>query len=146
MRDIESPCYCLSRPSGRLSVLLSAISPRQPNESLSILGDCWKTTLTPGFCRVLEARLAVVIFADQALPMNISPTQVKVARALLGWSQSGLALKAGVDRPTLHQFEEQNVERWLGREDVTAIRQALEAAGIVFTEVSVTLSNEKARL
>jgi transcriptional regulator with XRE-family HTH domain len=78
--------------------------------------------------------------------MDISPAQIKVARALLGWSQSGLALKAGIDRPTLHELEEQNVGRQPRREAVSALRQTLEAAGIVFTEVSVTLSNKKAAL
>jgi hypothetical protein len=62
--------------------------------------------------------------------MNIAPAQVQVARQLLGWSQSGLALKAGRGRP-------------IGR-TVSAIRHALEAGGIEFTEVSVTFRKEKA--
>ena len=75
--------------------------------------------------------------------MDISPAQIKVARALLGWSQTGLALKAGIDRPTLREFEDQNVGRLPRQEAVFALRQTLEAAGIVFTEVSVTLNGQQ---
>jgi hypothetical protein len=99
-----------------------------------------------GFWKVSWARLAAFIFASQSSGMDISPAQVKVARALLGWSQSGLALKAGIDGPTLREFEDQNVGGRPRQEAISALRQTLEAAGIIFTQVSVTLSNEKGGL
>lgn len=62
----------------------------------------------------------------------MSPAQCRAARALISWSQSFLAEAAGLGLSTIVDFE-------LGRREVSegaqrAIREALEAAGIIFIE------------
>ena len=61
----------------------------------------------------------------------ITPAQIRAARALLGWSQSTLAEKAGVSRNALNNLEREVVGP--RRSTVKAIQQALEQAGIEFT-------------
>lgn len=61
---------------------------------------------------------------------NFTPAQSRAARALLGWSQKDLAVKAGVAEPTVTQFERGN--RNPSRAIAWAMRGALEAAGIEF--------------
>jgi predicted transcriptional regulator len=62
----------------------------------------------------------------------ISIRQVKAARALLGWSQSDLALHSKVSEPTIARLESSDGD--LGGRESTAekIRSALEAGGIDF--------------
>jgi ribosome-binding protein aMBF1 (putative translation factor) len=60
------------------------------------------------------------------------PEQSRAARAWLDWSQEDLAAKASVSLSTVRDFEK-------GRRDpiannLTAMRAALEAAGIAFLE------------
>ena len=62
---------------------------------------------------------------------SISPEQVKVARELLGWSQGELAAKLGVSETAVSLFERE--KRRLLALDVSAVRNALEAAGVEFT-------------
>jgi transcriptional regulator with XRE-family HTH domain len=62
---------------------------------------------------------------------NISPEQVKAARELLGWSQGELAAKLGVSETAVSLFERE--KRRLLALDVSAVRNALEAAGVEFT-------------
>jgi transcriptional regulator with XRE-family HTH domain len=62
----------------------------------------------------------------------ISAPQVRAARGLLGWSQDQLADTSGVPKRTLARLE-------LGegspqRRTLTAIRAALEAAGVEFID------------
>jgi predicted transcriptional regulator len=66
--------------------------------------------------------------------LKVSIRQLKAARALLAWSQMQLADAANVSIPTIKRLEAQ--EGLLGGRDETGskIRQALEAAGIVFIE------------
>lgn len=66
--------------------------------------------------------------------MSISVRQVKAARALLAWSQSDLAMAAGVSDPTVARLE--SVDGVLGGRSgtVDAIRRALEAAGVIFVD------------
>lgn len=64
------------------------------------------------------------------------PEQVRAARALLGWSQQNLAGKACVAVSTVADFE--RGQRNLVANNAFAIRQALEAAGILFTETGVS--------
>jgi transcriptional regulator with XRE-family HTH domain len=55
-----------------------------------------------------------------------------MARAALNWSLTDLASAAGVHRNTISNFE---TGRYAGTpESLAAIRDALEEAGIVFTE------------
>jgi transcriptional regulator with XRE-family HTH domain len=62
--------------------------------------------------------------------MILSPSQSRAARGLLSWSQDQLAENAGVGNSTVRDFEK-------GRrvpidESLTAIRRALEDAGVIF--------------
>lgn len=62
------------------------------------------------------------------LPGVISPGQTRAARALLGWSQTELAERAGVGRSTVDKLE-----RGEGKpkaDFVAAIQRAIEAAGV----------------
>ena len=61
----------------------------------------------------------------------ILPSQVRAARALLDWSGEQLSSACGVPARTLHRFERGEGEPQ--RRTVEAIRRALEAAGIEFT-------------
>jgi transcriptional regulator with XRE-family HTH domain len=60
--------------------------------------------------------------------------QIKAGRALLGWSQSDLALESGVSEPTIARLE--SVEGQLGGRQATVqrIRAALEKGGIQFID------------
>ena len=71
--------------------------------------------------------------------LKVSIRQVKAARALLGWSQSTLAVKCGVSEPTIKRLEADDGEGETGgkelggrAETIAAIRNALEGAGIRF--------------
>lgn len=55
-------------------------------------------------------------------------TQCRAARALLDWTQADLAARAGVSPGTIRGFE--SGRRTLHRATASAIRQALEAAGV----------------
>jgi transcriptional regulator with XRE-family HTH domain len=61
----------------------------------------------------------------------VKPAQVRMARAALNWSLADLAEAAGVHRNTISNFE---TEKFAGDpEKLTAIRAALESAGVEFT-------------
>lgn len=60
----------------------------------------------------------------------ISTEQCRGARAMLGWSQGQLAEAAGVSRATVVDFE--RGVRVPHRNNLSAIRRALETAGIIF--------------
>jgi ribosome-binding protein aMBF1 (putative translation factor) len=76
----------------------------------------------------------------------MSPEQSRAARAWLDWSQDDLAAKAAVSPSTVRDFEK-------GRRDpiannLTAMRVALEAAGIAFVDgdaSGITYSKRKRR-
>ena len=58
--------------------------------------------------------------------------QVRGARGLLGWSQSELAEAAGLSVPTVRRYETALTP--VSDEAITAIRRALEKAGVEFIE------------
>jgi transcriptional regulator with XRE-family HTH domain len=61
----------------------------------------------------------------------VKPAQVRMARAALNWSLQQLSEAAGVHRNTISNFE---TGRYAGEPaTLDAIRAALEAAGIEFT-------------
>ena len=62
----------------------------------------------------------------------MSPDQCRAARALLNLEQSEVAKNAGIARATLIDFEKG--QRLPRSATVTAIRAALEAAGVQFIE------------
>lgn len=64
--------------------------------------------------------------------MPLSAPQCRAARALLDWTQAGLAERAGVSPGTVRGFEAGR--HALHRASAAAIRQALEAGGVVFLD------------
>lgn len=61
----------------------------------------------------------------------MKPAQVRMARAALNWSLADLAEASGVHRNTISNIE---TGRYAGSpESLTAIRAALEAQGVEFT-------------
>ncbi|MBB3772043.1 transcriptional regulator with XRE-family HTH domain [Angulomicrobium tetraedrale] len=61
-------------------------------------------------------------------------SQVRAARALLGWSQDDLAKAAGVSGPTVKRIEPGEGMLRTSDEIVSKIRRAIEAAGIEFID------------
>ena len=64
----------------------------------------------------------------------MSPEQSRAARAWLDWSQDELAAKASVSLSTVRDFEKGR--RIPIANNLTAMRVALEAAGIAFVDTS----------
>jgi transcriptional regulator with XRE-family HTH domain len=64
--------------------------------------------------------------------MSMSREQLIAARKLLGWSTLDLARKAGVGETTIGEFERDTRRPQLRH--VSAIKRALEAGGVEFTE------------
>ena len=60
--------------------------------------------------------------------------QIRAARALLGWSQSQLARRAGVGLATLQRIEQHEGIVKGNISTILKIQKALEQAGIHFTE------------
>lgn len=65
---------------------------------------------------------------DATLP---SAAQIRAARALLGWSQTDLAARAGVSRRTLTSIE--SGDERVSPESIEALQAVLEGAGLEFT-------------
>ncbi|MCW2265329.1 putative transcriptional regulator [Gluconobacter cerinus] len=61
---------------------------------------------------------------------TISPAQVRAARGLLDWSRDELVNESGVPKSTLVRFEDGATAP--RSTTITAIRRALEAAGVEF--------------
>ena len=61
---------------------------------------------------------------------EMTPAQVRAARALLGWPQERLAEASGTSLSTLKDFE--GGKRRPMRQNLAAIYRALEGAGVVF--------------
>jgi DNA-binding XRE family transcriptional regulator len=75
-------------------------------------------------------------------------SQVRAARALLGWSQGKLARAAGVGLATLQRIEQREGVVKGNFSTALKIQKALEAAGILFTddeagEIGVRLKTDK---
>jgi transcriptional regulator with XRE-family HTH domain len=62
----------------------------------------------------------------------MQPEQMRAARAALNWSLDDLAAASGVHRNTLSNFETRKYEG--EPEKLAAVRQTLEAAGVIFIE------------
>lgn len=65
-------------------------------------------------------------------PNTMSPAQSRAARALLGWSEEALAGKVGLGEGFVRDFESGGRDSASGQ--VEALRSALMAAGVVFSE------------
>jgi transcriptional regulator with XRE-family HTH domain len=63
----------------------------------------------------------------------VSVEQLRAARGLLGWSQTELALRAGLSLPTVKRVEG-GFGPQVSEEARTKLQQAIEAAGIEFLE------------
>jgi transcriptional regulator with XRE-family HTH domain len=63
----------------------------------------------------------------------VSIEQLRAARALLGWSQTELALRAGLSLPTVKRVE-RDFGPLVSEEARTKLQKAIEAAGIEFLE------------
>ncbi len=75
--------------------------------------------------------------SDESGPSGMSPNtmssaQSRAARALLNWSQDDLAAKVGLGVAFVRNFESGGIDAASGQ--VEALRSALMAAGIVFSE------------
>ena len=65
---------------------------------------------------------------------KVSISQIKAARALLGWSQEDRAEAAGVSLPTVKRLEAAGGTLQGRAETARNMRTALERAGIVFID------------
>ena len=63
----------------------------------------------------------------------ITIEQLRAARALLGWSQTQLAERAGMSLPTVKRVEAENGPR-VSEEARQRLQQALESGGITFID------------
>lgn len=64
--------------------------------------------------------------------MSISPSQCRAARALINLDQNDLAAAASVSRGVIIGFEKD--QRTPGKNNLLAIRAALESAGVIFID------------
>ncbi|MGI4794899.1 MAG: helix-turn-helix domain-containing protein [Janthinobacterium lividum] len=62
---------------------------------------------------------------------TINAAQIRAARGLLGWTRDQLVAASAVPKRTLVRFEDEDAEP--RRATLAAIRTALEAAGVEFT-------------
>ena len=61
----------------------------------------------------------------------LAASQIRAARALLGWSQPALAKAAGLSLPTIVRMESQLGPGRSSAANVQAVERALEAAGVL---------------
>lgn len=62
----------------------------------------------------------------------ITPQQMKAARAFAEWDQKQLAATSGVSLPTIQRMEKLGMAR-SSVANATAVKKALESAGVEFT-------------
>lgn len=67
---------------------------------------------------------------DQSAATQVTPGQIRAARALLGWSQHEAAIACGLGVATLARLERRQVES--ESSTIAAVMEAFEAHGIVF--------------
>ena len=63
----------------------------------------------------------------------VSSSQIKAARAMLGWSAIELANRSGVGSASIKRYEVQDGVPVANTKNLLSIRNALEEAGIEFT-------------
>jgi transcriptional regulator with XRE-family HTH domain len=63
----------------------------------------------------------------------VSSSQIKAARAMLGWSAIELANRSGVGSASIKRYEVQDGVPVANTKNLMAIRNALEDAGVKFT-------------
>lgn len=62
--------------------------------------------------------------------IDMTPAQSRAARALINWTQPALSEAAGLGLSTVVDFERER--RKVAEQSIQAMRDALEAAGIIF--------------
>ena len=67
-------------------------------------------------------------------PKTILGAQIRAARALLRWSAIDLVRESGVSHATIHRAEAVNGKTAMTFANSTAIRRALEGAGVELVE------------
>jgi DNA-binding XRE family transcriptional regulator len=72
------------------------------------------------------------IYKKPILRDMTTPAQIRAARALLDWTQADLAAKAGISPTSINTIEREKGDPKLST--VSAIRRALEEAGVEFTD------------
>lgn len=70
-------------------------------------------------------------------PNTMSPAQSRAARGMLGWSPADLAARVGLGEDLVQGFEAGSGDPASGQ--IEALRSALMAAGIVFSDGGVSL-------
>ena len=65
---------------------------------------------------------------------NISGAQIRAARALLRWSAADLVRESGVSPATIHRAESTDGKTTMTLANASAIRRALENAGVELIE------------
>jgi transcriptional regulator with XRE-family HTH domain len=68
-----------------------------------------------------------------SLILAIAAEQLRAGRALLGWSQTKLAKRAGMSLPTVKRVETERGPR-VSKEARVALRRALELGGVDFID------------
>lgn len=84
--------------------------------------------------------LANPIATKHSAPYNIGPmitgSQIRAARALLGWTTQQLSAACGVHYATLSRAEQSNDIPNMRAQTLAAVQRALEAGGCVFFDGS----------
>ena len=95
----------------------------------------WEFAL--GYTAAIAAGVLLIMLAiwvrenrPRPMPKAITGAQAKAARELLGWSQNGLAQRAGVELETVAHFEARN-RKAFARTGL-AIQATCETAGVEF--------------
>jgi transcriptional regulator with XRE-family HTH domain len=78
--------------------------------------------------------LSIAIPETAALMANILGAQMRAARALLRWSAADLVRESGVSMATIHRAESVDGITAMTLANATAIRRALENAGVELIE------------
>jgi transcriptional regulator with XRE-family HTH domain len=68
--------------------------------------------------------------SPKAAPRTIFGAQIRAARALLRWSAADLVRESGVSHATIHRAEAVNGKTAMTFANASAIRRALEVAGV----------------
>ena len=87
----------------------------------------------PGRRRYDDESLDAGMIPPSPAADDLTPAQVRGARVIVGWSCAELALRADLSVSTVRRLEEEPVTVRPRRESVTALRRALEEAGVEFT-------------
>ena len=68
------------------------------------------------------------------VPSMVNAAQMRAARGLVGWSQTRLAKASGLALSTIKRMEGERGPMRSSAENVVKVQQALEDAGVIFTD------------